>query len=200
VHLKIGLKIRRSFNMYMSVIYPIFRTHRFQGDNPLTMWRAFLQTPTVLELADFAILLLGTSVNQAGLGHSFSDLKIKKTWLWNHLTLPRLKKMAKVGANICISQKEAGFIEVCMKCQNHDKAKVVELLSVPHYADVLDEGGNASDDESALVKPQSGLVKSCTAWQKEMVKWVQEEQDQSDDEDDNIADIMYGHQHAKWLP
>ncbi|KAF8233794.1 hypothetical protein L208DRAFT_1377167 [Tricholoma matsutake] len=65
------------------------------GDDPLTMWKAFLHTPSILELADFAILLLGISVNQAGLERSFSDLKIKKTHLRNHLTLPRLKKMAK---------------------------------------------------------------------------------------------------------
>jgi hypothetical protein len=31
------------------------------------MWKAFLMIPMVYELADFAILLLGMSVNQAGL-------------------------------------------------------------------------------------------------------------------------------------
>jgi hypothetical protein len=55
---------------------------------------------------------------------------------------------------------------------------------------------NISDDESVSAKPQSRLVKSCTAWQnlKEMAKWIQEEQleDQGDDEDDNMVDIMYG--------
>jgi len=72
-------------------------THKLQGDNPLVMWRAFLTTPSTCELADFAILLLSMSVNQAGLERSFSDLKIKKTRLQNRLKLPKLEKMAKVS-------------------------------------------------------------------------------------------------------
>jgi hypothetical protein len=61
------------------------------------MWKAFLTTTSTYELADFAILLLSISVNQAGLERSFSDLKIKKTRLRNRLKLPRLEKMAKVS-------------------------------------------------------------------------------------------------------
>ena len=61
------------------------------------MWKGFLGTPAVAELADFAILLLGMSVNQAGLERSFSDLKIKKTHLRNRLKLPKLEKMARVS-------------------------------------------------------------------------------------------------------
>jgi len=53
--------------------------------------------PSAHELADFAILLLSMSVNQAGLERSFSDLKIKHTRLRNRMKLPRLEKMAKVG-------------------------------------------------------------------------------------------------------
>lgn len=67
-----------------------------QGTNPLAMWRAFCTTPSVSELADFALLLLSMSVNQAGLERNFSDLKINKTRLRNRLKLPRLEKMAKV--------------------------------------------------------------------------------------------------------
>jgi hypothetical protein len=61
------------------------------------MWKAFLTTASAYELADFAILLLSISVNQAGLERNFSDLKIKKTRLRNRLKLPRLEKMAKVS-------------------------------------------------------------------------------------------------------
>ena len=50
----------------------------------------------VAELADFAILLLGIVVNQAGCERDFSDLKIKKTRLRNRLGLPKLHKMSKV--------------------------------------------------------------------------------------------------------
>jgi hypothetical protein len=41
-----------------------------------------------------------------------------------------------------------------------DKAKVGELLVVPRYADLLDEDSDISDDEGALSRPQSALVKS----------------------------------------
>jgi hypothetical protein len=52
--------------------------------------------PEVAELAEFAILLLGIVVNQAGNERDFSDLKIKKTWLRNRLGIPKLQKMSKV--------------------------------------------------------------------------------------------------------
>jgi hypothetical protein len=68
-----------------------------QGTNPLAMWKAFQTMPAVRELANFALLLLGMSVNQAGLERNFSDLKIKKTQLRSRLKLPRLEKMAKVS-------------------------------------------------------------------------------------------------------
>ncbi|KAG6888519.1 hypothetical protein C0992_008317 [Termitomyces sp. T32_za158] len=48
------------------------------GNDPLAMWTAFLPVASIAELADFAMLLLGISVNQAGLERNFSDLKIKK--------------------------------------------------------------------------------------------------------------------------
>ena len=71
-----------------------------KGTNLLAMWKAFLTTPTIHELTDFALLVLGISVNQAALEHKFLDLKIKKTRLRNHMKLPRLEKMAKVHISI----------------------------------------------------------------------------------------------------
>jgi hypothetical protein len=82
-----------------------------KGTNPLAMWKAFLMTPSVRELADFALRLLGMSVNQAGIERTFSDLKIKKTRLRNRLKLPRLEKMAKVRIRI---EKLTIFISNCM--------------------------------------------------------------------------------------
>ena len=55
-----------------------------------------MMIPSIYELADFAMLLLGMAVNQAGLERNFSNLKIKKTRLRNRLPLPKLEKMAKV--------------------------------------------------------------------------------------------------------
>lgn len=59
------------------------------------MWQAFLKTPTVAALADFAIHLLSIVVNQAGLECNFSDLKIKKSNIRNHIKIKQLEKMAK---------------------------------------------------------------------------------------------------------
>ena len=191
--------------------------HNLQGDNPIAMWKAFLGTPTTAELSDFAIRLLGMSVSQAGLERSFSDLKIKKTRLRNRLKITKLEKMAKVsklkltvmplsyslsylqvGADIRTSQKEAGLVEDRTKRQNHEKSRVAELLTVPRYADLLEDAGEMIEDEEPLMQP-SGLVKSREGWRKEMGKWVQEEQERSDD-DDELANKAYGHRRSKWLP
>lgn len=45
----------------------------------------------------------------------------------------------------------------------------------------------------------SGLVKSREGWRKEMTKYVQEEQEHSDD-DDELANKVYGDKWLKWLP
>lgn len=187
------------------------------------MWQAFLNTPSTSELADFATLLLSISVNQAGLEHSFSDLKIKKMQLQNRLKLLRLEKMAKVrilllitvdspiyfdlqvGANIRSSQKDAGLVKEHMKWQNHDQNRVAKLLKVPRYADLLedDDGADANRDGEELSGPQLGLVRSCEGWQKEMAKWVEEEQVRSSDTDsdeEEVQNIMYGCQRSRSLP
>lgn len=105
-----------------------------------------------------------------------------------------------VGADIHTSQRDAGMLEDCGKRQNHKKAKVDKLLEVPCYADLLDEDGDESDKGGMQVRPQALVVKSHTAWQRKMAKWVQEEQNWSEDDDDNIADTVYGYQQSKWLP
>ena len=79
------------------------------------------------------------------------------------------------------------------------------LLAVPHYADLLEEEVHTSDEEEGLSKPQSGLVKSCDGWQKEMTRWVQEEWVHSDSHNsdldgEGLGNVMYGHQQSKWLP
>jgi hypothetical protein len=61
------------------------------------VWEQLKHDQEVAELADFAILLLGIIVNQAGNERDFSDLKIKKTQQRNRLGLPKLQKMSKVS-------------------------------------------------------------------------------------------------------
>ncbi|KAG6863313.1 hypothetical protein C0993_012038, partial [Termitomyces sp. T159_Od127] len=106
----------------------------------------------------------------AGLECDFSDLKIKKTRLQNRLTLPQLEKIAKVGANIQASHKDAGLVEDRAKRQNHEKEKAAELLVVPRYADLLEESGEENKQDDAD-ESRSSLVKSEKDWRKEMAKW-----------------------------
>ncbi|KAF8867583.1 hypothetical protein CPB84DRAFT_1757297, partial [Gymnopilus junonius] len=135
------------------------------GNNPITMWKSLLRT-SIAELADFMLLLLGLSINQAGLEHNFSNLKIKKTRLQNHLKLPRLEKMVKVGADIRASHKRPDSLK-----------NVLELLTIPRYTNLLEEGIGVSEDggEESSLRAQSGLVKTHESWWKEMAKWVQKQ-------------------------
>ncbi|KAF9566803.1 hypothetical protein CPC08DRAFT_682210 [Agrocybe pediades] len=173
---------------------------RVHGKNPVAVWQTFLSQPRIRELADFAILLLGMSVNQAGLERDFSDLKIKKTRLRNRLKLPRLEKMSKVGANIRASHKLNGFVEDRNKRQNHESSKVGSLLEVPRYADIIDDD---NVDEEGNEEPV--LVKTRADWRREMGKWVKGVRDAAADDNEDggeemFADTVYGRSRSKWLP
>ena len=65
--------------------------------------------------------------------------------------------------------------------------------------DLLEQDGNTSD-EGEPAEHQTGLIKSHEGWWKEMAKWIEEERAQSDEDDDKVADAMYGHQCSTWLP
>jgi hypothetical protein len=100
-----------------------------------------------------------------------------------------------------MSQTEAGYIEEHGKWKNHDGGSLTQLLTVPHYADMLEEEACKSGEEEVLSRPQSGLVKSRVGWRKEMMKWVEEEQAWSDDSDgEGLGNAMYGRHRSKWLP
>ena len=44
-------------------------------------------------------------------------------------------------------QREAGLVENCEKQQNDNKSNVSELLAVPHYADLVEEDAETSEEE-----------------------------------------------------
>lgn len=79
---------------------------------------------------------------------------------------------------------------------------VVELLIIPQYADLLED--NVQTSTSELDKPeeerhQSGPIWSQEGWQKEMLKWIQEEREQDSESDEEVANATYGHRQSKWL-
>ncbi|KAG6872085.1 hypothetical protein C0995_013187 [Termitomyces sp. Mi166 len=103
-----------------------------------------------------------------------------------------------IGADIQASQKDTGLVEDQAKCQNHKQEKAAELLAVPRYADLLEEGGGDENKKDSTHESRLSLVKSDQDWWKEMSKWVGKEQEQSDDEsDDSLLDAVC--QCSKWL-
>ncbi|KAG6886677.1 hypothetical protein C0995_005958 [Termitomyces sp. Mi166 len=72
--------------------------------------------------------------------------------------------MAKVGADIRASQKDAGLVEDPAKHQNHKQEKAAELLAVPHYADLLEEGGGDKNEKNGTHESRLSLVKSDQDW------------------------------------
>ncbi|KAF9002663.1 hypothetical protein BDZ89DRAFT_1146368 [Hymenopellis radicata] len=119
------------------------------GSDPILVWEQFRANAATSELADFAIMLLGLVVNQAGAERSFSDLGIKKTQHRNRLRLPKLEKMSKVGADIKSKHVADGLVEDRKSRKNHSNDKVKSLLAVPSYADLYDGLGENEDDPDA---------------------------------------------------
>ncbi|KAJ7576622.1 ribonuclease H-like domain-containing protein [Mycena floridula] len=85
------------------------RKDRFEetmGKDPIAAWHAFGGTDSVKELTDFAILIFGIVVNQAGCERVFSHLKVQQTDHRAHLGLDKMEKstrMQKMRLNVGIS-------------------------------------------------------------------------------------------------
>jgi hypothetical protein len=88
-----------------------------------------------------------------------------------------------------------------VKWKNHKANKVAELLKVPCYADILEDDVDTNEDAEESSRPKSALVRSRKGWREEMGRWVQEEQERSDDlgEDKELLSATYGRQRSKWL-
>lgn len=113
----------------------------------------------------------------------------------------KITDSSQVGADIRKSQKTVGFVEECMKWQNHEQVKVSELLTVPRYADLLEDDIQTSElDKPDVERCQSGLIRSWEGWWKEMLKWIQEEREQDSGSDDEVANTTYGLRRSKRLP
>ncbi|KAJ7354073.1 hypothetical protein DFH08DRAFT_803992 [Mycena albidolilacea] len=140
---------------------------KIHGQDPILMWENMRGDPDVQELADFAILCLGVAVNQAGNKRDFSDFKIKKTRLCNHLTFKKTEKISKVSATIRAEHTATSFINPCEKRKNHDDTQVAGLIVVLQYANIIENNDKSKDE----VISSCGLVNSQSAWRKLHVKW-----------------------------
>ncbi|KAJ7157779.1 hypothetical protein C8R46DRAFT_1039997 [Mycena filopes] len=150
-------------------------------DEPKLMWEQMKSCPATKALANFALLLLDLIANQASNERNFSDLKIKKTALRNHLGTKKLEKMSKVGASIRTENLEAGLVHERVARSVHDPTKVSGLLSVPRYADALE-----ADDGDLTTRPEK-MVKSAAAWRIEVAKWIREAREEEEDNDEDAA-------------
>lgn len=114
----------------------------------------------------------------------------------------KITDLSQVGADICESQKAAGFIDKHVKWQNHGQAKVAELLVVPQYVDLLEDNVQMSSklDKPEEERHQSCLIWSQEGWWKEMLLWIQKERKQDTEFDEEVANTTYGCRQSKWLP
>ncbi|KAJ7166407.1 ribonuclease H-like domain-containing protein [Mycena crocata] len=169
------------------------------GNDPILVWKQFLLNPDISELADFAILLLGMSINQGGNERDFSDFKIKKSRLRNRLGFSKVGEMSQVGADIRASHMAAeGLFETREKRKNHDDDRVKDLIAVPRYADAL-ESGSEDTDTNVPGKRRQVLVKTKRGWQKEFLKWVMASREaEAAEEEDPPQPAASGSR--KWLP
>ncbi|KAF9018952.1 hypothetical protein BDZ89DRAFT_1094001 [Hymenopellis radicata] len=170
------------------------------GDDPIIVWQQFLSDAAIKELADFAIMLLELCVNQAGAERSFSQLGIMKTQHRNRLQIPRLEKMAKVGADIRDDHTKTGLRAQRKPRQNHDGDRVKALLEVPQHADLLTALENAEDSD--VDEPRSVLIRSKKDWRREMKKWMEEERESLDDDEGGLPTPPTGAagRRKAWLP
>ncbi|KAJ6569136.1 ribonuclease H-like domain-containing protein [Mycena capillaripes] len=170
-------QVSQAFLKYMSIVgvFGDFEGYRaeFQklhGNNPILVWETMLSHPDIRELADFAMLLLGIAVNQAGNERDFSDFKIKRTRLRNRLSFQKTAKMSKVGASIRTEHVAAGLTKPREKRQNHDDSRVADLIAVPQYADLLEKEEESDGESEERISPR--LVNSGAAWRKVYVSWA----------------------------
>lgn len=97
-----------------------------QPDDPQLVWEQLKSSEGVADLARFAIMLLGLTVNQAPNERSFSDLKIKKTRLRNRLGTKKLEKMSKVSIVANFIQFTA-HISTFFRSERISGAKILQL-------------------------------------------------------------------------
>jgi hypothetical protein len=178
----------------------------------LEPWGLFVGNPELVELANFAQLLLRLVVNQGGCEPLFSDLRNKQSDKWTRLRLEKLEKMAKVsfktfrtyklprlcftlqvGGSIKSEHQESGKSKQHVKQTNHRSTST--LLNVPIHSDLLDDQDNED-------KAQCGrlLVRSAQGWRTEIAKWIGDAQRAVDNEDSDTEDGLPQARVSKWKP
>ena len=110
-----------------------------------------------------------------------------------------------IGASIRAEHVKAGLSKSRQKCKNHDSEQVDTLLSVPRYANLLDDSGHEDSlpdqdgASSSLYSARSILVASRTSWRCEMNKWMEDERES--DENEGQMERQQGHTtRTRWLP
>ncbi|KAF5336780.1 hypothetical protein D9758_017706 [Tetrapyrgos nigripes] len=170
------------------------------GDNPIIFWEQYLDDKNVSELAEFAIAILLIVINTAGNERQFSDLKIKKNHLRNRIGLRKLKKLMKIGANLKARQIEDGLKDIRKSCHNYDDDRASQLLTVPRYADLLQNPPGAEDEPATAfnAQRQSRLVRNCSMWRQQVLEWTTQAQEQelADQSDDDSPSLPT----RSWLP
>ncbi|KAJ7823920.1 hypothetical protein B0H13DRAFT_2241397 [Mycena leptocephala] len=171
-------EVGQAFLKYMSTtgVFTNFNCHhkgfeKMHENDPVRVWEVMLNHADIRELADFAILILGISMNQGGNEHDFSDWKIKRTRLHNRLSFEKTGKMSKVGTSIRAENVATSLVKPWQEHKNHNESRVANLIAVPQYADLLENEEN-SNNKAGEHRVSSRLVNSGAAWRKLYNTWA----------------------------
>ncbi|KAJ7154126.1 ribonuclease H-like domain-containing protein [Mycena filopes] len=149
--------------------------------DPVLAWGALVDSKHLEDLAKFAILLLKIVVNQAGVERTFSRTKIEQSAHRSRLGLDKIDKRTKIRANIRAGHEQQGLVKLRQR-KNHKST--AELLAVPRYRDLLEDGENEEPSERGRL-----LVSGVSGWQTQMAKWTlgESNSDAESDKDDEDA-------------
>ncbi|KAJ7642481.1 ribonuclease H-like domain-containing protein [Mycena polygramma] len=172
-------RLNTAFTQYLSGTGPFASwfaknsTHKasyleVNDENPLVFWQMLESNAEVATLAKFALMLLHLVVNQAGLERWFSDFSNKKNKKRNRLGLTKMAQQAKITRYIRDEQQAEGLLDERGGRKNHSDEQVPTLLAVPRYADAILSDTDDSEDEGEKV---SVMVRTSSAWRKQVAKW-----------------------------
>ncbi|THU91256.1 hypothetical protein K435DRAFT_863575 [Dendrothele bispora CBS 962.96] len=146
------------------------------GDDPLIFWESMKTNRDVYELVDFACMILSIVQNTAGNERQFSQVKLRKDRLRNRLTTEKLEKKIKLAENLRQQHYADGLRDIREARKNHSDDRVVQLLEVPRYDQVLSNPQQDDDYVDAHVgrSRRHLLVNSRRKWRLELKKWTDE--------------------------
>ncbi|KAJ6498527.1 ribonuclease H-like domain-containing protein [Mycena vitilis] len=177
--------VSKAFMQYLSGTgeFADFEAEEETNLDPIAVWEAFAGSGDLVELVQFAILILHIVANQAGCERTFSRTKIEQAGHRNRLGLEKIDKRTKIRAQIRSEHQKSGVIKPREGRKNHKSLET--LLSVPRYRDLLQDQDNEDTSERGRA-----LVSSPESWRTQLAKWIGDAKasERADNDDDDESD------------